>query len=82
MEEYKSTRAEAEHTAALLRAALKRVGISDDEVAKVRPVVTATGRAYVHFGAFQLRDAAAVLEALSLSRPVPHGADSHGEWVR
>ncbi|MBT2489818.1 hypothetical protein J7E96_15105 [Streptomyces sp. ISL-96] len=75
MEQYKSARADAEHLTTLLRSALTRAGISDDEAGKVRPLVTATGRAYVQFGALQLRDAVKLLEALALSRTAPRSAE-------
>ncbi|GAA2933835.1 hypothetical protein [Streptomyces enissocaesilis] len=75
MEQCKSARANAEHLAALLRSALRRAGIPDDEAGKVRPLVTATGRAYVQFGALPLRDAVKLLEALARNQPTPHGAD-------
>ncbi|WP_405809087.1 hypothetical protein OG729_30455 [Streptomyces sp. NBC_00210] len=71
MEEYKSARGEAEHVAALLRAALTRAGLPEDQVANVRPLVTSAGRSYVQLGALRLRDAVTLLEALPLSQPLP-----------
>lgn len=51
MDQYKSARAEAEHTAALLRAAMQRAGLPEHEAARVRVLVTGKGRAYVEIGA-------------------------------
>jgi hypothetical protein len=73
MDMYKSARAEAEHTAALLRAALARAGVPEAETARVRPLVTSTGRAYVELGAFRLSSAGKLLDALPLSTAGTHG---------
>ncbi|MGW2838176.1 hypothetical protein ACWCWD_10315 [Streptomyces sp. NPDC001493] len=70
MEEYKKSRREAEHAAALLRAALTRAGVPEDHVSHVRPLVTSTGRSYVEVGALRVRDVTALLEVLSLRRAV------------
>ncbi|MCL7490104.1 hypothetical protein M8I34_01305 [Streptomyces sp. MCA2] len=72
---YKSARAEAEHIAALLRAALMRAGIPETQVAQVRPQVTAAGRAYVHLGAFRIGDAGKLLDALPLDTRPTDDAD-------
>ncbi|GAA0600157.1 hypothetical protein [Streptomyces crystallinus] len=63
-DEYKSALAEAEHTAALLRAALQRVGVPEQEVSRVRALVTGRGRAYVEIGALPVGSAVALLDAL------------------
>ncbi len=67
MDQYKSARAEAEHTAALLRAALRRAGIPGDETARVRALVTGRGRAYVEIGALPVGSAVQLLNALPLT---------------
>ncbi|WP_149180231.1 hypothetical protein [Streptomyces sp. TRM49041] len=67
MDQYKSARAEAEHTAALLRAALRRAGIPEYEAARVHPMVTRNGRAYVEIGALSIGSAAKLLNALPLA---------------
>ncbi|WHM38071.1 hypothetical protein [Streptomyces sp. BPTC-684] len=67
MENYKSTLAEAEHIAAVLRAALARAGIAENQAARVRPLVTGAGRGYVELGALRVGDAHRLLDAL---RPV------------
>lgn len=67
MDQYKSARAEAEHTAALLRAALQRAGISEDQASRVRPLVTGKGRAYVEIGALPIGSAVKLLNALPLA---------------
>lgn len=67
MAEYKSARAEAEHTAALLRAALKRAGVPEEESARVRALVTGKGRAYVEIGALPVGSAVKLLNALPLA---------------
>ena len=72
MDQYKSARAEAEHIAALLRAALTRAGVPEAETARVRPVVTSAGRAYVELGAFRLSSASKLLDALPLSTAETH----------
>ncbi|MFF2811710.1 hypothetical protein ACFVT2_31975 [Streptomyces sp. NPDC058000] len=76
MAQYKSARAEAEHSAALLRAALVRAGIPEAEAVRVRPLVTATGRAYVELGAFRLGDVGKLLDVLPVGPGVAGGADS------
>lgn len=75
MARYKSARAEAEHIAALLRAALMRVGIPETQVSRVRPLVTATGRAYVELGAFRIGDAGRLLDALPLDARTADGTN-------
>ncbi|MEU3920823.1 hypothetical protein [Streptomyces sp. NPDC029004] len=68
MAQYKSSRAEAEHTATLLRAALMRAGIPED-AARVRALVTGKGRANVEVGALPISSAVKLLNALSLALP-------------
>ncbi|MEV3855975.1 hypothetical protein AB0J38_16825 [Streptomyces sp. NPDC050095] len=77
MEPYKSARAEADHIAALLRAALIRAGVSEAQASRIRPLVTGTGRAYVELGAFRMTDANKLLEALLLAS-APKPDDSSG----
>lgn len=67
IDQYKSARAEAEHTAALLRAALQRAGIPEREAARLRPLVTSKGRAYVEIGALPIASAVKLLNALPLA---------------
>jgi hypothetical protein len=67
MAQYKSARAEAEHTAALLRAALQRAGVTEDEAARVRALITGKGRAYVEIGALPVGSAVKLLNALPLA---------------
>lgn len=67
MAEYKGARSEAEHTAALLRAALTRAGISEREAARVRALVTGKGRAYVEIGALPVGSVVKLLNALPLA---------------
>ncbi|MFE9608044.1 hypothetical protein [Streptomyces sp. NPDC006012] len=67
MVEYKSARAEAEHTAALLRAALRRAGIPEHETVWVRALVTGKGRAYVEIGALPVGSAVKLLNGLPLA---------------
>ncbi|MFF0595420.1 hypothetical protein [Streptomyces antibioticus] len=67
MAEDKGTRPEAEHTAALLRAALTRAGIPAEEVARVRALVSGRGRAYVEIGALPVGSAAKLLNGLPLA---------------
>ncbi|MCX4585299.1 hypothetical protein [Streptomyces sp. NBC_01481] len=69
MAQYKGSRAEAEHTAALLRAALMRAGIPEGGAAQVRALVTGKGRAYVEVGALPLGSAVKLLNALSEALP-------------
>lgn len=64
MSQYKSALAEAEHTAALLRAALQRAGVPEHEVSRVRALVAGKGRAYVEIGALPIGSAVALLNAL------------------
>ncbi|MER6524059.1 hypothetical protein [Streptomyces sp. NPDC001508] len=72
MDQYKSARAEAEHTTALLRAALQRAGLPAHEAARVRALVTGKGRAYAEIGALPIDSAVKLLNALpSESVPVP-----------
>ncbi|MFG2894993.1 hypothetical protein [Streptomyces sp. NPDC048248] len=71
MKDYKSARAEAEHVAALLRAALQRAGVPETAVSSIRPLVSGTGRAYVEMGALRLGDATRLLDALPLDAPQP-----------
>ncbi|MFE9609318.1 hypothetical protein [Streptomyces sp. NPDC006012] len=68
MVEYKSARAEAEHTAALLRTALQRAGIPEHETTWVRALVTGKGRAYVEIGALPVGSAVKLLNVLPLAR--------------
>ncbi|MFR0353745.1 hypothetical protein [Streptomyces sediminimaris] len=72
MDQYKSARAEAEHVAGLLRAALTRAGVPEAEAARVRPLVTSTGRAYVELGAFRVGTASKLLDDLPLSTAGRH----------
>lgn len=76
MREYKSARAEAEHTAALLRAALMRAGISEEQASRVRALVTGKGRAYVEVGALPVGSAVKLLNALPLA--LAEGAPGDG----
>jgi hypothetical protein len=68
MAEYKSARAEADHTAALLRAALMRAGVPEREAARVRGLVTGSGRAYIELGALHISNAVKLCEALPLAQ--------------
>jgi hypothetical protein len=68
MAQHKGSRAEADHTAALLRAALMRAGIPED-AARVRALVTGTGRAYVEVGALPISSAVKLLNALPVALP-------------
>ncbi|MFG2650209.1 hypothetical protein [Streptomyces sp. NPDC048436] len=67
MDQYKSARAEADHVAALLRFALMRAGVPEGEAARVRGVVTGSGRAYVELGALRMGSAVKLCEALPLA---------------
>ncbi|GGJ55412.1 hypothetical protein GCM10010121_077520 [Streptomyces brasiliensis] len=78
MTQYKSARAEAEHTAALLRAALQRVGLPEEETARVRALVTGRGRAYVEVGALPLGSAVKLLNALPLALVMDRADDAPG----
>lgn len=73
MEQYKSALAEAEHIAALLRAALARAGIAEAQAARVRPLVTGPGRGYVELGALHVKDAHRLLDALHPGAGRPAG---------
>ncbi|KUN97374.1 hypothetical protein [Streptomyces caeruleatus] len=66
MVKHKSTRAEADHTVALLRAALERAGIPECEAARVRALVIG-GRAHVGIGALPVGSAVKLSNALSLA---------------
>ncbi|HET6354465.1 hypothetical protein [Streptomyces sp.] len=68
MAQYKSSRAEAERTATLLRAALTRAGIPED-AARVHALVTGKERAKVEVGALPISSAVKLLNALSLALP-------------
>jgi hypothetical protein len=68
MDQYKSARAEADHVAALLRAALVRAGVPEGEAARVRGLVTGSGRAYIELGALRMGSAVKLCEALPLAR--------------
>lgn len=68
MDAYKNTRAEADHVAALVRAALLCTGVPEAEARRVRARVTATGRAQVELGALRLNAAMKLLEGLPLAR--------------
>ncbi|MEU5437663.1 hypothetical protein AB0G73_30400 [Streptomyces sp. NPDC020719] len=72
MDQYKAVLAEAEHAAALLRNALTRVGITESQAARVRPLVASGGRGYVELGALGIADAHRLLDAL---RPGAGGPD-------
>lgn len=74
MAQYKSTRAEADHVAGLIRAALIRAGLTEDDASQVRSRVTGSGRAYVELGAFRIGAATKLLEALPLARVAPENA--------
>ncbi|WP_189184057.1 hypothetical protein [Streptomyces albiflavescens] len=67
MAQYKSARAEAEHTAALLRAALIRAGIPGNDAVRVCALVSGKGRAYVEVGTFPLSSVVKLLNALPLA---------------
>lgn len=75
MAQYKSARAEVEHIAALVRAALIRAGLSEDDVSQVRGRVTGNGCAYVDMGVLRVGAATKFLEALPLARVGPENAD-------
>ncbi|UQA95083.1 hypothetical protein [Streptomyces halobius] len=75
MAQYKSARAEVDHIAALVRAALIRAGLSEDDVSQVRGRVTGNGRAFVDVGALRVGAAAKLLEALPPARVSPEKAD-------
>ncbi|GAA2450159.1 hypothetical protein GCM10010388_44400 [Streptomyces mauvecolor] len=64
MEQYKSSLAEADHVADLLRAALMGAGVPEEEVVRVRALVTGSGRAYVELGALRTTSAVKLCEAL------------------
>ncbi|OUD02726.1 hypothetical protein CA983_13440 [Streptomyces swartbergensis] len=64
MDQYEGARAEAEHTAELLRAALQRVGVPERDTARVRFLVTTSGRAYVALGTLPVGSAVKLLDAL------------------
>lgn len=66
---HKSTRAEAEHVAALLRAALVSAGVAEKDVQHIHAQVTASGRAYVELGSLRLSAAEKLLRALPLTPP-------------
>lgn len=66
--EFKSARAEAEHVAALLRAALQRAGVSEVEAGQVRAMVSGAGHAYVHLGALRVSAATKLLDTLPLRK--------------
>ncbi|MFJ6573880.1 hypothetical protein ACIQNU_41455 [Streptomyces sp. NPDC091292] len=68
MDQYKAARAEADHLAALMRAALIRVGVPEAEVSRVRGFVTGSGRAYIELGALRVESAVRLREALPLDR--------------
>lgn len=67
LDRYKGARAEADHLAALLRAALIRAGVSDAEASQVRPRVLGSGRACIEVGALRLGSAVKLLDALPLA---------------
>ncbi|WP_199546232.1 hypothetical protein [Streptomyces sp. N35] len=66
---YKSTRAEAEHLATQLRAALISAGMAAEDVRQIRARVAASGRAYVDLGALRISAAEKLLQALPLTPP-------------
>ncbi|RPK81424.1 hypothetical protein EES45_10875 [Streptomyces sp. ADI97-07] len=68
MDQYKSARAEADHVAGLLRAALMRAGIPELERSRVRGLVTGSGRVYIEIGALRTGSAVKLCEALPLAR--------------
>ncbi|GAA0626858.1 hypothetical protein [Streptomyces crystallinus] len=76
MEQYKSTLAEAEHVAALLRTALAREGIAECAAARVRPLVTSAGRGHVELGTLRVRDAQRILDALGRGGAAGEGQPS------
>ncbi|RFU82882.1 hypothetical protein DY218_30550 [Streptomyces triticagri] len=67
LHQYKSARAEADHLAGLIQAALLRAGVPEAEVSQVRALVARSGRAYIKFGALKIGSATKLLEALPLS---------------
>ena len=75
MPQYKSARAEADHLAALLRAALTRAGLPDADVSRVRGLVTGSGRAYVEVGALRITTALTLLDALPPARDTAPNPD-------
>lgn len=72
MDQYKSARVEAEHAAALLWAALQRAGFSEDQAARVRPLVTGQGTRVRGIGALPIGSAV----KLSTREPIRTGAFS------
>ncbi|MEC4015160.1 hypothetical protein [Streptomyces sp. H27-D2] len=75
MAQYKSAWAEADHFAGLIRAALIRAGLSEDDASRVRGLVTGTGCVYVELGTFRVGAATKLLEALPLARVAPENSD-------
>lgn len=75
MDQYKSARTEADHIAGLMRAALIRAGLSEDDASRVRGLVTGNGRAYVEVGVLRVAAANTLLEALPLARVSHTNAD-------
>ncbi|GAA1901972.1 hypothetical protein GCM10009837_26320 [Streptomyces durmitorensis] len=67
MNQYKSARTEADHIAGLMRAALIRAGLSEEDASRVRGLVTGNGRAYVEVGVLRVAAANTLLEALPLA---------------
>ncbi len=83
LDQHKSTRAEADHLAALLREALLRAGVPEVEASKVRALVVHSGRAFIHLGALRIGSATKLLEALPLAEesagpPAVPPADAFG----
>ncbi|MGP9020104.1 hypothetical protein ACT1U9_17110 [Streptomyces sp. BR1] len=77
MAQYKNALAEAEHIAALLRTALTRAGVTDSQAARVRPLVTSSGRGYVELGALGIADAHRLLDQLVAAPSFPSASSAN-----
>ncbi|MFK8908846.1 hypothetical protein [Streptomyces sp. YS-3] len=78
MDEYKSAWAEVDQVASLVRAALLRAGVTEGEAARVRGLVTGSGRAYIELGALRLGSAVLLCQALPLPQESTTPADAQG----
>lgn len=65
MGQYKGSLAEADRVADLLRDALVRAGVPEEEAVRVRSLVTGAGRGCVELGPLHTASAAKLCEALS-----------------
>lgn len=68
MDQYESAKAEADHLAELMRAALTRAGVPGRQVQHVRGRVGRSGLGYVEFGALRVCDVVRLLDALPQGR--------------